>query len=194
MKTTGWCMIAAVLGVASASAQALPTSPTDPQIDAANAQARRVLDQQAQAILQGKPGIAIVGMVVVSGTETSLTNESVRDTAELVLRRNGIPIVSSCDGGSTNCGRLGVMVRADCAKGLVLPDPSVLCAVYLKVGYRESFRSGRSDSVPARVFGEVIDDDGVKLTAGLFEDRALKQLTTWIEGFALSYLRANPAK
>jgi hypothetical protein len=163
-------------------------------MDALNAQARRVLDENAQAVLQGNPGIAIVGMVVVNGAETTLTNESVRDAAELVLRRNGIPIVASCDGGSTNCGRLGVMVRADCSKGLVLPDPSVLCAVYLKVGYREVFRSGRSKSAPAKVFGEVIDDDGIKLTAGPFEDRALKQLTAWIESFALSYMRANPAK
>jgi hypothetical protein len=145
-------------------------------------------------MLQGRPGIAIVGMVVVKGTETTLTNESVRDAAELILRRNSIPVVASCDGGSANCGRLGVMVRADCAKGLVLPDPSVLCAVYLKVAYREVFRSGRSESVPARAFGEVIDDDGVKLTAGPFEERALKQLIAWIDSFALSYLRANPAK
>jgi len=79
-------------------------------------------------------------------------------------------------------------------KGLVLTDPSVLCAVYLKVGYWEVFRSGRSESVPSTAFGEVIDDDGVKLTAGPFEELALKQLTAWIDTFALSYLRANPAK
>jgi hypothetical protein len=86
------------------------------------------------------------------------------------------------------------MVRAKCVKGLVLPDASDTCAVYLRVGYREVFQSGRSESVPARVFGEVIDDDGLTLTAGDFEEAALKQVTTLIESFALSYLRASRAQ
>jgi hypothetical protein len=192
------CRIIAALpllfSAVSANAQAIPTGASDTQIDALNAQARRVLDQTAQTVLMGRPGIAIIGVVIVNGSETTFTKESVRDAAELVLRRNGIPIVASCDGGPANCGRLVVMVRANCAKGLVLPDPSVLCAVYLKVGYLEVFRSGRPESVPSTAFGDVIDYDGVKLTAGPFEEGALKQMTAWIDGFALSYLRANPAK
>jgi hypothetical protein len=55
------CLIMAVLppllfSALSASAQTMPKGPSDSPMDELNTQARRVLDEVAQAILQGKPG------------------------------------------------------------------------------------------------------------------------------------------
>jgi hypothetical protein len=174
----------------SAPAQSPPVSPADAEKNA-TLEAQRDLEESSVRILQGRPAVAIISIANVDGAASGLSNTSVRDTAELVLRQNGIPVVPSCDGGTANCGRL---VRAKCQKGLVLPDPTGLCAVYINVGYREAFHSGRAQSVPVNVLGEVLDDDSVGLLTDKFEEQALKRVTEWVEKFALSYLRANPAK
>jgi hypothetical protein len=101
-----------------ARAQAVPEVHADAQARASlDAQGKAILDELAMKILQGRPAVAIMGISLVNGAPSKLTNASVRDSVELTLRRNGIPIVPSCEIGS-NCGRLVSAIRAKCVKDL----------------------------------------------------------------------------
>jgi hypothetical protein len=182
-----------------APAQAMPETPADPQTRAFwDAQGKAMLDELTMKILQGRPAVAIMGMASISGAPSKLTNASVTDSVELTLRRNGIPIVTSCESGS-NCGRLVSAIRAKCIKDLFPPNPAGgptgVCSIYFRVEYRESVSSRRSSAVPAGSFGEIWADDGLGLmTDTSFEESAGKALTGAVEKFALSYLKANPIK
>jgi hypothetical protein len=157
-------------------------------------QGRRTLEEMVVRILQGRPGIAIVGIALINGSTSNLMTASMRDAAELILRRNGIPIAASCDGAQTNCGRLVMMVRAIC-KNLLPTDPVAVCGGLVRIEYLEAVNSKRAKPNPDDSFGDVWDNDVV----GLFRDDSIEavarqKLTEWIEQFALYYLRANPRK
>jgi hypothetical protein len=181
-----------------ARAQAGPAVSDDAQVRASlNAQAKARLDEDLLPVLQGRPGVAITGIIYVTGATTKLTSESVQETAELALRRNGIPVVSSCEIGA-NCGRLIAAIRATCTD-LTPRDaaggPTGVCAAYIRVEYQEIVRSTRPNATPVNVPGEMWFEDSVGLLTNPFqEESARKQLTEAVEKFALSYLRSNPAK
>jgi len=167
--------------------------------------AEQKFEQRAIRTLQGRPGIAILGMVVIGGASPRLTNRltnaSVRDAAELILRRNGLPLVPSCEGGASNCGKMDVQVIGSCSKTDLLPSNDRLCTLYVRVMYLENAYSSRPGPDPSvtfnyRDFCPVWEDPFFPTitTEKLLEDKARQFWTEAIERFSLSYLRANPAK
>jgi len=163
-----------------------------------NARAQVILDQQALQVLQGRPAVAIWAIIQAPDASSDLNNASARDAVELALRRNGIPIVPSCENGS-NCGRIVPTIWANCTKGLFPADPSSgptdLCAAYVKVVYQEFVHTSRSNANPTILLRDMWLDDslGIVISSEL-GDRTRKRMTESIEKFALYYLRANPAK
>ena len=164
-------------------------------------------EQRAIRTLTARPAIAVFGIVSLEGATTSLTNRltnaSVRDAAELILRRNGISIAPSCEGGTGNCGKLGVWVVATCTKTDLVDHNDRFCALYVRIQYLENVYSSRtapginpSVEFSYREFCPVWEEPffPVATTDKLLEDKARKSWTQALEKFSLQYLRANPSK
>src|SRR5690348_14905767 len=68
----------------------------------------RSLDEISIRSLVGRPEIEVATVVHSYFEEAGLTQSQVRDDIELILRRNGVPVVGRCnhDQPSQNCGRL----------------------------------------------------------------------------------------
>jgi hypothetical protein len=132
------------------------------------------------APLAGRPQVEIKALAV-----GVLTNDSVRDDAELILRQSKIPVAEECE--IPNCGRLIVIVELNDADRRVF---------HVAVEYREwvhLVRSAVSSGVSEPTFAAVWrEDDFGQVGPGPSHVRdASKQL---VEKFALDYLRANPTK
>ena len=161
--------------------------------------------ERAISVLQGRPAIAVASSAVLAGASGALTNRltnsSLRDAAELVLRRNGIPVASVCEGGTVNCGKMNVEILANCAKTELLASNDRFCALQVKIQYLENVYSARPGADPSndlsyRGFSVVWEEPFIPTvtTERLLEEKARKSWTDALEKFSLFYLRANPAK
>jgi len=158
------------------------------QADRNKAAAQLMSDISSRA-LAGRPSIALISAISAEDGVLHLKESDILTEAELTLRRNGVPVIGACNGGDgLNCGRLVILIEADCKKGLLAPDPTALCAVHLKVAYWEDFMSSRLRQQTGG-FSEVLSDEGVKLTAAPIDQVVQYQVSKWIESFALRYLR-----
>ncbi len=164
-------------------------------------------DQRAIRTLQGRPAVAVFGLVSLDGATPGLTRRLthafVQDAAELVLRRNGIPVAPSCEGGTANCGGLAVEIVATCTKTDLLASNDRLCPLSVRVRYLEDVYSSRnapginpSAEFSYREFCPVWEEPSfpVLVTDKLLEDKARRSWTEAIERFSLYYFRANPVK
>jgi len=132
------------------------------------------------APLAGRPQVEIKGLAL-----GVLTNESVRDDAELILRKRKIPVAEECE--IPNCGRLIVIVELNAAD---------LRVFHVAVEYREwvhLVRSAEGGGVSEPTFAAVWreDDFGPVGPSSSHVRDVSKRL---VEKFALDYLRANPTK
>ena len=170
---------------------------------AAESTAEHLHQERAISILQGRPAIAVASSAVLGGASAALTNRltnaSLRDAAELVLRRNGIPVISSCEGGAVNCGKTNVEIQANCAKTELLASNDRLCALQVKVQYLENVYSARPGADPSndlsyRGFSVVWEEPFLPtfITERLLEEKARKSWTDALEKFSLYYLRFEP--
>jgi hypothetical protein len=103
--------------------------------------------------MQGKPAVAIIGAAFLQGASSNLTNRltnaSVRNAAELILRRNGIPVAAICEGGTVNCAKLNVQILANCVKTNLLPSGDCFCPLQVRVQYLENVDSIRPGADPS---------------------------------------------
>jgi hypothetical protein len=138
-----------------------------------------------------------------SGLKNRLTNLTVANAVELILRRNAIPIVTSCNGGAQNCGKLLVEILANCGKTDLVPSSDRLCAAQIKVQFLENVYSARPGADPSgdlgyRAFCPVWEAPDPILpfltTDKMLEDQSRRYWSESVENFALFYLRANPTK
>jgi hypothetical protein len=162
--------------------------------------------EEASRTFVGRPVVSVVGATFITDHSPErlralradeipggLAEKALQDMAELVLRRNGIPVVAECQ--DINCGRLVIMLRATCDK------PLGICAAFYKVEYRDVVFPIRRESEKANKeayqFSEVwaTEGDGVRLiTKSMLVESARKNLTEELEEFALAYLKANPVR
>jgi hypothetical protein len=159
--------------------------------------AREFLDAADRAILQGRPDVTVSGTIKLktsSGITTpkGLTDQKIADAIELILRRNGVPVVDACNRGA-NCGGLVAIVRASC-----IDVSPVVCSFGIELSYREWARperptSGRLISM-AVLWGGDLTATGGLTTGDSLEKDVIEGLTSQAESFALAYLRANPVK
>jgi len=182
---------------------AIPTFASGQSV--ANDTGEQLHQERAISVLQGRPAIAVASGAVLGGASTTLTNRlnkvSLHYAVELVLRRNGIPVVSSCEGGTMDCGKLNVEILANCVKTDLLASNDRLCALQVKVQYLENVYSARPGADPVndlsyRGFSVVWEEPFLPtfITERLLEEKARKSWTDALEKFSLYYLRANPTK
>jgi hypothetical protein len=169
----------------------------------AQSSAEQAFDERAIRTMLGRPAIAIVGGAIFQGASAKitnrLTNELVRNAAELILRRNGVPVIPACDGADVNCAKLNVLVVASCTKTNLLPSDDRFCPFQVRVQYLENAYSIRPGSDPSgfsyREFCVTWEYPLLLPTVTsekLLEDASRKAWTEALEQFSLYYLRANP--
>ena len=165
----------------------------------------KVHEERAVLVLQGKPAITVRGYALVLGangaTMNRITNTFAREAVELVLRRNGIPVVESCEGGATNCGKLNAEIDANCSKTELLAANDRLCVAEIKFQFLENSYSARpaggsSADLNYRGFCVVWEEPFVPMltTDKLLPDEARRRWEESADKFSLYYLRANPAR
>ena len=169
--------------------------------------AEQFADERAIRSLQGKPAIDIHGGVVIQGATPALTNQlndtSLRNAVELIIRRNGIPTVSPCDGDTANCGKLSVQVFGICNKTDLVDRNDRICTALVKVQYLEEVFSSRSisDAIDMKLqyrdfcpVWEYLFSVPILTTEKQFQERVRAVWNEALDQFSLYYLRANPAK
>ena len=154
--------------------------------DAQATRAEEVMETVRTAPLVGSPEVEIYTFSQAQLEKVGIDDKRLKEDAELILRRNGIPISRVCLPKS-NCGRLILDVNVISVEG------SGLVRYLLRLDYREWVFQMRE---PARVavFASVWDalEHGTVGGKRLSEVRdATKEL---LDKFALDYLRANPAQ
>lgn len=169
--------------------------------------AEQAFDERAIRAMQGRPAIDIHAGAVIQGSTPTLKNRlndaSIRNAAELIIRRNGIPTVSPCDGDTANCGKLSVQVFGICNKTDLVDRNDRLCTVLVRVQYLEEVFSSRSisDTVDMKLqyrdfcpVWEYPFSVPMLTTEKQFQERIQAVLNEALDQFSLYYLRANPTK
>lgn len=166
--------------------------------------AEQLIEQRAVRALHGAPAIDIRGNAIIAGSPAGparrLTDAYVHNAAELALRKNGIPITQSCDGGTDNCGRLSIRVLAACTKSDLVSRGDSICSVQVIVQYLEQVMAIRSLDDPEKSFRDFAPVWEHPPTAPILtteKELDVRVQAVWNEAlneFSLYYLRANPAK
>lgn len=136
--------------------------------------------------------MAIGSVSAIDGPKTpaGLTPAALKEAVELALRRNGVPIVSSCE-ASSNCGRVTAQIMATCGDAKTLE----LCSVYVRLAYYEIVTLTRPNASPEAISAELYFDDYVGFASvENLENRLQEALRKQVERLALRYLRSNPVK
>src|SRR5579872_441899 len=147
----------------------------------------------------GRPQIEIFASADEVFGASGLTSAKLKDTTELILRRNGVPVVAACGGYEysvengkvlqkrANCGRLIVNAQGVTALG------APVCAYYVRAEYREWVSPVRPEAKYIK-FGALWEEDQLG-TVGMHRLEQVKDaVRDVVEKFALHYLKADSSQ